>query len=183
MCAGGSFSPSPIIESRKQTTVPLLDPLIVDVLAVETTVTTPADPPLGPTAVSFHLDSAATVSVLAEGLGRFLAPRLQEEARVALADPVGQAHAYRRVLVPALRVGGFAWGQVHAVIAGNDNLIGHDLLSQIPWEVDLDRGLLILDAEPWRTGAALAELPVHRVGAGADPQRPAWSRMIRSSCA
>jgi predicted aspartyl protease len=168
--------PLPIVESRKQTAVPLLDPLMVDVLAVETTVVTAADPPQGPMAVTFHLDSAATVSVLAEGLGRMLAPRPQEEARVALADPLGQAHSYRRVLVPRLRVGGFTWGQVHAVIAGNENLIGHDLLSQIPWEVDLDRGLLILDAEPWPSGAAQAELPVHRVGAGVDPDRPAWSR-------
>ena len=168
--------PLPIVESRRQTIVPLLDPLIVDVLAVETTVMTPTDPPPGATVVTFHLDSAATVSVLAEGLGRMLAPRLQEESRVALTDPLGQAHAYRRVVVPVLRVGGFTWGQVHAVIAGNDNLIGHDLLSQIPWEVDLNRGLLILDAEPWPSGTEEAQLRVHRIGAGADPERPAWSR-------
>ena len=168
--------PLTIVETRRQTLVPLLDPFIVDVLAVETTVMTPTDPPAGATAVTFQLDSAATVSVLAEGLARMLAPRLQEESRVALADPLGQAHAYRRVVVPVLRVGGFAWGQVHAVIAGNDNLIGHDLLSQIPWEVDLDRGLLILDSEAWPRGSEQAQLPVHRIGAGADPERPAWSR-------
>ncbi len=170
--------PAPLVESPRETFVPLLDPFIVDMLAVETTVSAPASVPLDtkPAIETFHLDSGATVSVLRERLGRELGSRLREESRVALVDPLGEARDYRRVVVPELRVGGFTWRQVHAVIAGNDNLIGHDLLSQSPWEVDLDRGLLILDAAPWPAGTAQAELPVQRIGAGADPARPEWSR-------
>lgn len=170
--------PAPIVESPRETIVPLLDPFIVDTLAVETTVIAPARGSLDtkPVIETFHLDSGATVSVLRERLGRELAPRLREESRVALVDPLGEARDYRRVVVPELRVGGFTWRQVHAVIAGNDNLLGHDLLSLSPWEVDLDRGLLILDAAPWPAGTAQAELAVQRIGAGADPARPEWSR-------
>ena len=159
----------------------MLDPLIVDTLAVETVVVAPASAPpeAQPVIETFHLDSGATVSVLRERLGRELGARLKEAPRVALVDPLGGTRDFRRVIVPEVRVGSFAWLQVHAVIAGIDNLIGHDLLSQLPWEVDLDRGLLILDAAPWAAGVAQMELPVQRIGAGADPARPAWSRHDR----
>ena len=135
-----------------------------------------ADPIPGTTAVTFHLDSGATVSVLAEGLGRVLAPRLHEESRVALVDPLGHAHDYRRVVVPVLARGRVCLGpgsrrdcrqrQPDRARSAVADSVGGRSRSRV--------------ADPRRRalarGTAQAELPVHRIGAGADPERPAWSR-------
>ena len=162
-CAAAALPsfPPPVLDGDRRAVLPLGDPFTLDMLVVGAEVR-------GGTGAMFQegfiVDSGATMSVIREPLVGRLGLASREIARARTVDPLGRTRNLRSLTVPELRFGRLVVRDLHAATVGSDNILGDDVLNQVPWEVDLDRATLILDAPPWSPQAALARIPIRRAG-------------------
>jgi predicted aspartyl protease len=112
----------------------------------------------------FLVDSGATMSVIRERLLGRLGLPARETARMNVVDPLGRIQRLSGVIIPALRLGRLMVRDLHAASIGNDDILGNDVLGQVPWEIDLDRATLTLDAPAWSPQAAVARIPLRQPG-------------------
>jgi len=134
--------------------LPLQDPFLAPTVAIAARI--------GATASAdevFIIDSGASISVLRENLSQRLQLPLHGDTRVSVVDVTGQARDFHGAILPELWLGRVAVHNLTAATMGYQNILGHDVLGQLAWEIDLDRGVLQLDAPPWAEGDG----PIRRV--------------------
>ncbi len=155
-----AFLPGPSLPPNVRATLPLLDPFTVDRLAVNVRVAGADGTPLEEV---FTVDSGASVTVIREPLARRLRLSPRSNGQLVLIDAVGETQELRSVTVPEVQLGTLSLRDLNAAAIGPENIVGQDLLGQLPWEVDLDRATLTLGAAPWPAGTAIADLPLQPV--------------------
>jgi predicted aspartyl protease len=103
---------------------------------------------------------AAVVGLDPETLGQLRVP-IEVNRNVQMVDAQGERRPWRGGTVPAFRLGPLELRQVVSATSPGALLLGRNVLDERPWELDLDRGVLVVGAPEW-SGPGIATLDMTR---------------------
>lgn len=142
----GPFVEFPTDAPTRTLTLPLRDPLLGPDLAIEAEVVS-AKSPLHAQTSWFYADSGSDIASVPSALARAVGAKKIGQAHVSLIEGSEQADA---VMLDELRVGELTVRHAVATISNHQPaIIGQSILKHARWEVAWDRGVLLLNAEPW----------------------------------
>jgi predicted aspartyl protease len=115
-----------------------------------------------------YVDSGSSHSALPAAALARLGVETTGSRFATIEDAAGERHAWSGGVVPEVRLGDvLSLTNVVTVVHDQTAILGGDVLTARGWRVDLDRGTLVLGAQPPSAGAARARLPVRALRGGA----------------
>jgi predicted aspartyl protease len=113
--------------------------------------------------VVLYVDSGATHSVLPALTFARLGLETSTSRLATIEDVAGIARAWSGGLIPGVELGaGLALENLVASVGERTPILGADVLAARGWQVDLDRGLLLLGAAPWSAAPGVVVVPTRR---------------------
>jgi predicted aspartyl protease len=82
---------------------------------------------------------------------------------VRIEDPSGRVFERDAGELPHVSLGPLVVDDVVVALGGSATVLGQSVLAHAPWEIDWDRGLLVLGATPWEGGTATL-VPLRKMG-------------------
>lgn len=153
-CAGPLWNRRPDFPRHRESwEIPLFRPLTSDTLLVwGMAQSTGEDAPKGEVksvGVPFLVDSGASGNIIGESLLDQLGVKRKTYRNVIVSGASGREKFWRGGLVPKLDFGGLILEDVAFLESEDSHVIGNTVLAAFPWEVDYDRGVLVINAPAW----------------------------------
>jgi len=118
--------------------------------------------------VVLYVDSGSSHSSLPEATFRRLGVDTVTSRFATIEDAAGVTRSWSGALVPEARIGGrLAHREVVASVDEDTAILGADVLDAHGWQIDLDRGTMLLGPAPWPAGPDVVAAPTHTWGAHA----------------
>ncbi len=111
------------------------------------------------------VDSGAAHSAFSKGLLQRIGVKLSRDGGRTITDIANNRRQWEGGVVPRVRLGdSFTLTHLEAAVASNAPLLGANVLSRIPWELDLDTGVLVLGGELWELDSQTTRIGLDPVG-------------------
>lgn len=118
--------------------------------------------------VVLYVDSGATHSVLLAPTFAHLGIETATSYFATIEDVAGVKRAWSGGLIPGVQLGGgLALQNVVASVGRQTPILGADVISAHGWQIDLDRGTLLLGAPPWPAAPDVVVVPTRPLGSHA----------------
>jgi hypothetical protein len=133
---------------------PIIDPLTANHVLLEMTFTSEAGNKTYSTQAI--LDTGAWRSMTSDDAAKHAEVGISTSNRIRITDVAGESRPWTGAVIPRVRIGNLELTSFPVNTgAGALTLLGNEVLSRQPIEIDRNRGLVIFGAAPWSDGAVL----------------------------